>query len=57
MVNDRRIKRGEIVKKNKESNKGLVALIVCGVLSIALAVACIFFPEEFFGLFIKWKSP
>ena len=41
------------MKKDKQSNKGLIALIICGVLSIALAVACIFFPEEFFGLFIK----
>ena len=42
--------------KNKEesgSNKGLFTLIVCGVLALALIIACVFFPEEFFGLFQK----
>ena len=41
------------MKKEKDSNKGLVALIICGVLALALIIACVFFPEEFFGLFIK----
>ena len=41
------------MKKEKNSNKGLVALIVCGVLTITIIVACLFFPEEFFGLFTK----
>ena len=35
----------------KQSNKGLVALIVCGLLALALMIGCIFFPEELFGLF------
>jgi len=43
----------KVEKKEKESKKGLIALIVCGILSIALAIACIFFPKEFFGLFIN----
>ena len=43
----------EMEKKEKDSKKGLIALIVCGILSIALAVACIFFPKEFFGLFMN----
>lgn len=33
------------------SKKGLVTLIICGVLTLALIIACVFFPEEFFGLF------
>lgn len=37
----------------KESKKGFVALIVCGTIAIALIIACVFFPEEFFGLFTK----
>ena len=39
------------VKKEKISNGGLVTLIVCGLLAVALMVGCIFFPEELFGLF------
>ena len=41
------------MKEVKNSNKGLIALIICGVIAIALIIACVFFPEEFFGLFIK----
>ena len=37
--------------QKKESNKGLIALIVCGLLALALMIGCIFFPEELFGLF------
>ena len=40
-------------KQNDNGNKGLFTLIVCGVLALALIVACIFFPEQFFGLFTK----
>jgi len=39
------------MKKENNNTKGLVALIICGVLTIAIIVACVFFPEEFFGLF------
>ena len=39
-------------EKNND-NKGLTALIICGVIAIALIVVCVFFPDEFFGLFIK----
>ena len=35
----------------KEGNRGLVTLIICGFLAIAIMVGCIFFPEELFGLF------
>ena len=40
------------MKKEKE-NKGLRALIICGIITIALIVVCVFFPDEFFGLFLK----
>lgn len=40
-------------KKEKNQNTGLIALLVCGVLAIALIVGCVFFPEQLFGLF--WK--
>ena len=38
----------------KESNKhgGLIAMIICGIISIAIIVACIFFPKEIFGIFM-----
>lgn len=39
---------------NKDiNNKGLFLLIFCGLLTIAIIVVCVFFPEEFFGLFTK----
>ena len=41
------------MKEEKNSNKGLIALIICGILAVALIVVCVFFPDEFFGLFIK----
>ena len=37
--------------KEKDSKLGLIILIVCGILTIAIVVACVFFPEEVFGLF------
>lgn len=40
-------------EKKKNSNAGLIALFVCGILTIALIVACVFFPDELFGLFTK----
>lgn len=42
-----------IMNEKKESKKGLIALIVCGLLALALIIACVFFPKEFFGLFTK----
>ena len=35
----------------KEGNKGLITLIICGIIALALMIGCIFFPEELFGLF------
>lgn len=40
-------------KKEKNSNGGLIALVVCGGIAIALIVGCVFFPDEIFGMFIK----
>lgn len=43
------------MKKKEESgsNKGLFTLIVCGIIALGLIIACVFFPEQFFGLFQK----
>ena len=40
-------------KEKKNTNAGLITLFVCGTITIALIIACVFFPEEFFGLFMK----
>lgn len=40
-------------KKEGNSNSGLVALIICGGIALALIVWCVFFPDQIFGLFIK----
>lgn len=40
-----------MAKKNKgESNTGATILIVCGIIAIIIIAACIFFPEQLFGL-------
>lgn len=39
--------------KNENSNKGLITLIICGVISLAIIIGCVFFPEEIFGIFLK----
>ena len=40
-------------EQSKESKKGIVALIICGILTVAIIVACVFFPDEIFGIFQK----
>ncbi len=40
-------------EQTKESKKGIIALVVCGILTIAIIVACVFFPDEIFGIFLK----
>jgi hypothetical protein len=42
-----------MAKEKKNSNAGLITLVVCGVLAMALIIACVFFPDELFGLFLK----
>lgn len=39
-------------KKEKESHAGVITLVICGVLAIALIVGCVFFPNEIFGIFL-----
>lgn len=41
------------MNNNKQSNKGLAILIICGIIAMALIIACVFFPEQIFGLFSK----
>ena len=39
------------MKKGK--NKGLIVLAICGVISVALVIGCLFFSDEIFGIFLK----
>lgn len=41
------------MKKEKNSHIGLITLIICGLLTVALIIGCVFFPDEIFGLFTK----
>ena len=41
------------MKKEKNKNSGLVTLFICGGIAMALIIACVFFPEQIFGLFTK----
>ena len=41
------------MKKEKNSNTGLITLFICGILTIAIIIACVFFPDEVFGIFLK----
>ena len=38
-------------KKNKGGNTGVWVLIVCGIITVALIVGCVFFPDQLFGIF------
>lgn len=40
-------------KKTKNSNAGLITLLVCGLIAVALIVGCVFFPDEIFGFLLS----
>lgn len=39
-------------QKKNDGSKGAIVLIICGCLALVLMVACIFFPEQVFGLLL-----
>ena len=39
--------------KPQDPNAGLKVLAVCGIIAVILIVACVFFPDAIFGLFLK----
>lgn len=43
-----------MAKQTKEisTNKGAIILMICGIIAVALIVACVFFPNVIFGLFM-----
>lgn len=38
------------MNKQKNSNAGATILIVCGIIAVVLIIACVFFPNEIFGI-------
>lgn len=40
-------------KKELSSNKGLIILMLCGVIAVGLIIGCVFFPEELFGFLLS----
>lgn len=36
-----------------ETNTGVKVLAICGIIAVVLIVACVFFPDVIFGLFLK----
>ena len=39
-------------QKDISSNKGVMILMICGIIAVALIIACVFFPEVIFGMFM-----
>ena len=37
--------------EKKNSNVGIITLIIWGIITVALIVGCVFFPEQLFGIF------
>ena len=40
-------------KKEMNSHKGLVILMICGAIAVALIIGCVFFPDELFGFLLS----
>lgn len=44
-------------KEKKESkannNTGVITLVICSIITLAIIVACVFFPDEIFGIFAQ----
>lgn len=41
-------------KASKENNNtGVITLVICSIITLAIIVACVFFPDEIFGIFTK----
>jgi len=39
------------MNNKSNNNKGLKTLIICGIITAIIIIICVFFPEQFFGLF------
>lgn len=40
------------MKKEKGGNNGVLLLVICGILALALIIGCVFFPDQLFGMFM-----
>lgn len=40
-------------KPQNGNDTGLKVLAICGIIAVVIIVACVFFPDVIFGLFIK----
>ena len=38
--------------KQKEGNFGIKVLMICGIIAVVLIIACVFFPDVIFGMFM-----
>ncbi len=41
-----------MAKKEKNQNTGLIILLICGLIAVAVIVGCVFFPDEIFGFLL-----
>jgi hypothetical protein len=39
--------------KQEKNNKGILVLVICGIIAMALIIGCVFFSDEIFGIFLK----
>ena len=40
-------------KETDKNKKGIIIMTICVVVSVAIIIGCVFFPEEFFNFFTK----
>ena len=40
-------------KKELSTHKGLIILMICGVIAVGLIIGCVFFPNELFGFLLS----
>ena len=42
-----------MTNKPKNNDTGVKILAICGIIAVIIIVACVFFPDIIFGLFLK----
>ena len=42
-----------MTNKPQSGDTGVKILAICGIIAVVIIVACVFFPDVIFGLFIK----
>ncbi len=41
------------MKEKTNKNKGLITLLICGIITVGIIIACVFFPDQIFGFLQK----